>query len=107
MGAASVDLPTIVVSSGPMLNGKWQGKDIGSGTDVWKFSEAVRAGDMSLSEFMAAESGMSRSKGVCMTMGTASTMSSLVEAMGLSLPCLLYTSPSPRDKRQSRMPSSA
>jgi dihydroxy-acid dehydratase len=86
MGAASVDLPTIVVSSGPMLNGKWQGKDIGSGTDVWKFSEAVRAGDMSLSEFMAAESGMSRSKGVCMTMGTASTMSSLVESMGLSLP---------------------
>ena len=86
MGAASVDLPTIVVSSGPMLNGKWQGKDIGSGTDVWKFSEAVRAGDMSLSEFMAAESGMSRSKGVRMTMGTASTMSSLVEAMGLSLP---------------------
>ncbi len=86
MGAASVDLPTIVVSSGPMLNGKWQGKDIGSGTDVWKFSEAVRAGEMSLSDFMAAESGMSRSKGVCMTMGTASTMSSLVEAMGLSLP---------------------
>ena len=86
MGAASVDIPTIVVSSGPMLNGKWQGKDIGSGTDVWKFSEAVRAGEMSLSEFMAAESGMSRSKGVCMTMGTASTMSSLVEAMGLSLP---------------------
>ena len=86
MGAASVDIPTIVVSSGPMLNGKWQGKDIGSGTDVWKFSEAVRAGDMSLSEFMAAEGGMSRSKGVCMTMGTASTMSSLVEAMGLSLP---------------------
>ena len=86
MGAVSVDLPTIVVSSGPMLNGKWQGKDIGSGTDVWKFSEAVRAGDMLLSDFMAAESGMSRSKGVCMTMGTASTMSSLVEAMGLSLP---------------------
>ena len=86
MGAVSVDIPTIVVSSGPMLNGKWQGKDIGSGTDVWKFSEAVRAGDMSLSEFMAVESGMSRSKGVCMTMGTASTMSSLVEAMGLSLP---------------------
>ena len=86
MGAASVDLPTIVISSGPMLNGKWQGQDIGSGTDVWKFSEAVRAGNMSLSNFMAAESGMSRSKGVCMTMGTASTMSSLVEAMGLSLP---------------------
>lgn len=86
MGAASVDLPTIVVSSGPMLNGKWKGADIGSGTDVWKFSEAVRAGEMTLAEFMAAESGMSRSAGVCMTMGTASTMASLVEAMGLSLP---------------------
>jgi dehydratase ilvD1 len=86
MGAASVDLPAIVVSSGPMLNGKWQGKDIGSGTDVWKFSEAVRAGDMTLKDFMAAESGMSRSKGVCMTMGTASTMASLVEALGMSLP---------------------
>lgn len=86
MGAASVDLPTIVVSSGPMLNGKWRGQDIGSGTDVWRFSEAVRAGEMTLQDFMAAESGMSRSKGVCMTMGTASTMASLVEAMGLSLP---------------------
>ncbi|EPJ44783.1 MAG: dihydroxy-acid dehydratase [Osedax symbiont Rs1] len=86
MGAASVDLPTIVVSSGPMLNGKWQGKDIGSGTDVWKFSESVRAGDMSLADFMAAESGMSRSAGVCMTMGTASTMASIVEAMGMCLP---------------------
>src|SRR6056297_1045121 len=86
MGAASVDLPSIVVSSGPMLNGKWKGADIGSGTDVWKFSEAVRAGEMTLQDFMAAESGMSRSKGVCMTMGTASTMASLVEAMGMSLP---------------------
>jgi len=86
MGAASVDLPTIVVSSGPMLNGKWQGRDIGSGTDVWKFSEAVRAGEMTLKDFMAAESGMSRSKGTCMTMGTASTMASLVEAMGMCLP---------------------
>lgn len=86
MGAASVDLPTIVVSSGPMLNGKYRGQDIGSGTDVWKFSEAVRAGEMTLKDFMSAESGMSRSKGVCMTMGTASTMASLVEAMGMSLP---------------------
>ena len=86
MGAASVDLPSIVVSSGPMLNGKYKGSDIGSGTDVWKFSEAVRAGDMTLQGFMNAESGMSRSKGVCMTMGTASTMASLVEAMGMSLP---------------------
>ncbi len=86
MGAASVDLPSIVVSSGPMLNGKFRGKDIGSGTDVWKFSEAVRAGEMTLQDFMNAESGMSRSAGVCMTMGTASTMASLVEAMGMSLP---------------------
>ncbi|MEL7104368.1 MAG: IlvD/Edd family dehydratase [Pseudomonadota bacterium] len=86
MGAASVDLPSIVVSSGPMLNGKWRGHDIGSGTDVWKFSEAVRAGDMTLQDFMAAEAGMSRSKGVCMTMGTASTMASIVEAMGMALP---------------------
>lgn len=86
MGASSVDLPTIVVSSGPMLNGKWRGKDIGSGTDVWKFSEAVRANEMSMREFVSAERGMSRSPGTCMTMGTASTMASLVEVMGLSLP---------------------
>jgi len=86
MGAASADLPTIVVSSGPMLNGKFRGKDIGSGTDVWKFSEAVRAGQMSLPDFMAAESGMSRSSGTCMTMGTASTMASVVEALGIALP---------------------
>ena len=86
MGAASVDLPALVVSAGPMLNGKWRGKDIGSGTDVWKFSEAVRAGEMSPAEFFAAESAMSRSRGVCMTMGTASTMASLSEAMGLAMP---------------------
>ncbi|WP_417458592.1 IlvD/Edd family dehydratase [Kordiimonas sp.] len=86
MGAASVDLPTLIISSGPMLNGKYRGCDIGSGTDVWKFSEAVRAGDMSLEHFMAAENGMSRSPGTCMTMGSASTFACLVEAMGLALP---------------------
>jgi dihydroxy-acid dehydratase len=86
MGAASVDLPTIVVSSGPMLNGKFRGRDIGSGTDVWKFSEAVRGGKMSLDEFMTAESGMSRTPGTCMTMGSASTMACLMEAMGIALP---------------------
>jgi dihydroxy-acid dehydratase len=69
-----------------MLNGKYRGKDIGSGTDVWKFSEAVRGGKMSLDAFMRAESGMSRSRGTCMTMGTASTMACLVEALGMSLP---------------------
>jgi dehydratase ilvD1 len=86
MGAASVDLPTLVVSSGPMLNGKFRGRDIGSGTDVWKFSEAVRAGTMSLNDFMAAEGGMSRTPGTCMTMGSASTFASLMEAMGIALP---------------------
>ncbi len=86
MGAASVDLPTIVISAGPMLNGKFKGRSIGSGTDVWRFSEDVRAGAMSMRDFLSAESGMSRSSGTCMTMGTASTIASLVEAMGLSLP---------------------
>jgi dihydroxy-acid dehydratase len=86
MGAASVDLPTLVVSTGPMLNGKFRGRDLGSGTDVWKFSEAVRGGSMSLDDFMAAETGMSRTPGTCMTMGSASTMACLVEAMGLALP---------------------
>jgi dihydroxy-acid dehydratase len=69
-----------------MLNGKFRGRDIGSGTDVWKFSEDVRAGKLSLSEFMAAESGMSRTPGTCMTMGSASTMACLMEAMGVALP---------------------
>ena len=92
MGAASVDLPTIVVSSGPMLNGKFRGCDLGSGTDVWKFSEAVRAGRMSLDDFMAAESGMSRTPGTCMTMGSASTMACLMDVMGIALP---YNSTAP------------
>src|ERR1700682_2470168 len=86
MGAASVDLPTIVVSSGPMLNGKFRGRNIGSGTDVGKFSRAGRAGELPVVDFRAPESGMSRSSGTCMTMGTASTMAAVVEAMGLSLP---------------------
>jgi dehydratase ilvD1 len=86
MGAASVDLPTMVVSSGPMLNGKFRGRELGSGTDVWKFSEAVRAHSMSMDDFMAAESGMSRTPGTCMTMGSASTMACLMETMGLALP---------------------
>lgn len=86
MGAASVDLPTMVVSSGAMLNGKYRGGTIGSGTDVWRFSEAVRAGEMTMDQFIAAEAGNTRSAGVCNTMGTASTMASMVEALGLSLP---------------------
>jgi len=86
MGAASCDLPTIGVSGGPMLNGKFRGQDIGSGTNVWSFSEDVRAGKMSLADFMDAEACMSRSAGHCMTMGTASTMASMVEALGMGLP---------------------
>jgi dihydroxy-acid dehydratase len=86
MGASSVDLPSIVLSGGPMLNGKFCGQDIGSGTDVWRFSEEMRAGRMSLESFMDAQTGMSRSTGTCMVMGTASTMASMVEALGLSLP---------------------
>ena len=86
MGAASVDLPTIVVSSGPMLNGKLRGRDIGSGTDVWRFSEAVRAGTMSQAEFDEAEYGMSRSRGTCMTMGSASSFAAVAEALGIALP---------------------
>ena len=86
MGAASVDIPVILVSGGPMLNGKWRGKDVGSGTAVWQFSEMVKSGEMSLEEFMDAEQGMARSAGSCMTMGTASTMASMAEALGMTLP---------------------
>ena len=86
MGAASCDLPTMVVPGGPMLNGKFRGADIGSGTDVWRFSEEVRAGTMGLAEFHEAEACMSRSAGHCMSMGTASTMACMVEALGLGLP---------------------
>ena len=86
MGAASCNLPTIGLSGGPMLNGKFRGQDIGSGTGVWMMSEMVRAGTMSQEEFTEAESCMNRSHGHCMTMGTASTMASMVESLGMSLP---------------------
>jgi L-arabonate dehydrase len=86
MGAASCDLPALMVSGGPMLNGKFRGQDIGSGTDVWRFSEDVRRGAMTECEFVEAETCMNRSAGHCMTMGTASTMASVVEALGMGLP---------------------
>jgi len=86
MGAASVNLPALVVSGGPMLNGRYRGQRIGSGTHVWKFSEAVKAGEMTNAQFMQAESCMSRSAGHCMSMGTASTMACMVEALGIGLP---------------------
>ena len=86
MGASSVNLPTIGVSGGPMLSGKWRGQELGSGTGVWSMSEQVRAGTMKLADFFEAESCMHRSHGHCMTMGTASTMASMVEALGIGLP---------------------
>ncbi|MGI4839159.1 MAG: IlvD/Edd family dehydratase [Janthinobacterium lividum] len=86
MGAASCDVPAIVVTGGPMLNGKHHGKDIGSGTVVWQMHEAYKGGQISLDEFLSAEAGMSRSAGTCNTMGTASTMACMAEALGTSLP---------------------
>jgi L-arabonate dehydrase len=86
MGAASVDLPAIAVSGGPMLSGKYRGTDIGSGTNVWSMSEDLRAGKITLEEFHEAESCMHRSHGHCMTMGTASTMASMVESLGVGMP---------------------
>jgi dihydroxy-acid dehydratase len=86
MGAASVDIPTIGVSGGPMLNGHHQGETIGSGTGVWKLDADLNAGIITEEDFINAEISMSRSKGNCMTMGTASTMGSMVEALGMSLP---------------------
>jgi dihydroxy-acid dehydratase len=86
MGAASCDQPTIGLSGGPMLNGKFRGCELGSGTGVFQMIEKVNAGTMPVSEFFEAESCMNRSKGHCMTMGTASSMACMVEALGMSLP---------------------
>jgi L-arabonate dehydrase len=86
MGAASCGLPTIAVSGGPMLNGRYKGREVGSGTDVWRFGEDVKAGRMALKDFLDAEAGMARSAGHCMTMGTASTMASMVESLGIGMP---------------------
>lgn len=86
MGASSCDLPTLVVSGGPMLSGRHEGELIGSGTAVWRFHQEVKGGQRSLESFLSAEQAMSRSVGTCNTMGTASTMASMVEALGISLP---------------------
>jgi len=86
MGAASVDIPAIVVTGGPMLNGKLNGQDIGSGTAVWKLHEQAKGGQISMHDFLAAEAGHSRSAGTCNTMGTASTMACMAESLGVSLP---------------------
>jgi len=86
MGAASCDIPAIVVTGGPMLNGKLEGRNIGSGTAVWQLHESLKAGEINMHQFLAAEGGMSRSAGTCNTMGTASTMACMAEALGTSLP---------------------
>jgi L-arabonate dehydrase len=85
MGAASADIPALMVPGGPMLKGRWRGEEIGSGTDMFRFWDMVRAGRMTPEEFRAIESSMNRSAGHCMTMGTASTMTSLAEALGMTL----------------------
>lgn len=86
MGSASVDLPTLVVPGGPMLNGKHQGRDIGSGTAVWQLTDDLKVGKISYDEYSQAEGCMSRSPGHCMTMGTASTMACMAESLGMTLP---------------------
>ena len=86
MGAASVDLPTLMITGGAMLNGRYKGELVGSGTAVWKYSEKIRAGQMTVEEFFEMESCSARSHGSCMTMGTASTMACVMEALGVSLP---------------------
>lgn len=85
MGACSVDLPSLVISGGPMMKGKFKGKEIGT-SDVWRFAEAYKLGELSQSEFIEAEACMARTPGHCAVMGTASTMATMVEALGLSLP---------------------
>lgn len=86
MGASSVDLPSIVVPGGPMLTGTFRGSPLGCGTDVWRMSEEVRAGLLSQAKFLDSESAMIRSRGHCNTMGTASTMGIMAEALGMTLP---------------------
>ena len=85
MGAASADIPSIVVTGGPMLNGHWRGREIGSCSDCWHYHEELRAGRITEAEWVEIENSMSRSNGHCMTMGTASTMACVTEALGLTL----------------------
>ncbi|MDR5837532.1 L-arabinonate dehydratase [Caballeronia sp. LZ034LL] len=86
MGAISMNLPAIFLPAGPMLRGDWQGRTLGSGSDTWKYWAELRAGKISEDEWKGVESGIARSPGHCMTMGTASTMTSAAEALGLTLP---------------------
>src|SRR5262249_34993880 len=99
MGAASMDVPSIMVSGGPMLRGMWKNKELGSGTDLWKHWDELRAGRMSHDEWTEMEGCISRSPGHCMTMGTASTMTSVAEALGMMLPGCASI-PAPDSRRQ-------
>nr|BFF25337.1 hypothetical protein GCM10025732_33020 [Glycomyces mayteni] len=96
MAAASVDLPAVVVPGGPMLTGHFRGEALGCGTDVWRLSEEVRAGTLSEPDFLKSESATIRSKGHCNTMGTASTMALVAEALGMTVPGLAGTPPPTR-----------
>ena len=86
MGAISAGLPAIVMPAGPMLRGNWRGQVLGSGSDIWKYWDERRAGNISDLDWGEMEAGIARSDGVCMTMGTAATMTALTEVLGLSLP---------------------
>ena len=86
MGAFSMNLPTIYMPAGPMLNGRWRGQTLGSGSDTWKYWDELRAGNITEQDWQEIEDGIARSPGTCMTMGTAATMMSLAEALGFTLP---------------------
>ncbi|MGD8790175.1 MAG: L-arabinonate dehydratase [Burkholderiales bacterium] len=103
MGAISMNLPAIFMPAGPMLRGNWQGKTLGSGSDVWKYWDELRAGNITEKDWREIEEGIARSPGTCMTMGTASTMTSIVETLGFSLPNSA-TIPAP-DSNHARMAS--
>jgi dihydroxy-acid dehydratase len=103
MGAISMNLPAIFMPAGPMLRGNWQGKTLGSGSDVWKYWDELRAGNITEQDWREIEEGIARSPGTCMTMGTASTMTSIVETLGFSLPNSA-TIPAP-DSNHARMAS--
>jgi dihydroxy-acid dehydratase len=105
MAAASVDLPAVVVPGGPMLTGHFRGTPLGCGTDVWRLSEEVRAGQLSAQAFLESESAMVRSKGHCNTMGTASTMACVAEALGMIMPGLAGT-PAPDSRLLERAQAS-
>ena len=105
LGAASANVPSIVVTGGPMLNGRWRGRELGSCSDCWHYNEERRAGRITEEEFTEIENSLSRSNGHCMTMGTASTMACVTEALGLTLPGAPRCSASSRCTTRARAPA--